>query len=333
MKKSLLFLLLVSVLSFASCNKDSEPKPAPTISTEEIPASNASKIVENEEELKTVIQTVFTDEGINTLLGLLDSDSYYDDDDIYYQTLASRSAESVAEEIDSVIDEIFEFFETMEVGDKQLRINKKISLSDLGNDIPKGVDLKKSSIAVNTKLQNSLSLDEEKMDYSQTIKGDASASIILDSSINAQEVFESYIQENIDSCINGVNTNIEASANLSKLNVTMSYFKETGNISGKLSTSLAGDVGLSISGDLGGKIVLSTNTSASVDFSKLNDLIFSDEEIELDENFDVYKYIKISSKTTITSYNDANEKVYSKSFENVEDLETFMNSIFESESI
>ena len=60
-------VLATFIFSFVACKKDAEPKQTPTVSVESLPDSEATNSIKSEDDLKTVVKTVFQDEGLTTI--------------------------------------------------------------------------------------------------------------------------------------------------------------------------------------------------------------------------------------------------------------------------
>ena len=100
------------------------------------------------------------------------------------------------------------------------------------------------------------------------------------------------------------------------INISNEYYKEKGY---KLGTAY-----------VGGKVVVSLDSSVSIDMAKIisdlgSSLDFSDEESDLSE------YATITCKLSIKAYDDEGNKTYEKSFDAIEQIEEFFKPVLEEE--
>lgn len=112
--------------------------------------------------------------------------------------------------------------------------------------------------------------------------------------------------------------------------LTQEGLSEDVDVEGLLNTNFAGSVGCSISGDIGGKLILKTNCSVSVDADKVkelsNKLQNENEESEIDN---ILEYIDSEFSLSFIAYDDEGTETYKQQFTTLEEFEAFMNSIFE----
>ena len=332
-KKISVLVLATFMISFVACKKDAEP-PAPKIAVSELPASGATKSIENDDELKKVVKDVLVDDqGLQTLINLTQEqftpDSSIKFDDIFdlSRAASSTTAEDLATEIKSIISkyksQISEFL-SLSNEDKTLKIEEKLNYSKI--NIIDGFDLDDSSVSVNAKLSKNID-EEENGKISISGSGSASANIELNAEI--EEILQNP-DEDISTKVKGIAAKATASASLKNLKYEKASLLANPSISGKFSSRIAGAVGFSVSGDVGGKVVVSLDSSVSIDMAKIisdlgSSLDFNDEEIDLSE------YATITCKLSIKAYDDEGNKTYEKSFDAIEQIEEFFKPVLEEE--
>ena len=327
-KKISVLVLATFMISFVACKKDAEP-PAPKIAVSELPASGATKSIENDDELKEVVAKVLVDDqGLQTLINLTqeqftpDSSSKFDDIFDLSRAASSTTAEDLATEISNLISEYeSQISEFLYNEDKTLKIEEKLNYSKI--NIIDGFDLDDSSVSVNAKL--SKNIDEENGKFSISGSGSASANIELNAEI--EEILQN-LDEDISTKVKGIAAKATASASLKNLKYEKASLLANPSISGKFSSRIAGAVGFSVSGDVGGKVVVSLDSSVSIDMAKIisdlgSSLDFNDEEIA--------EYATITCKLSIKAYDDEGNKTYEKSFDAIEQIEEFFKPVLEEE--
>lgn len=328
-KKISVLVLATFMISFVACKKDAEP-PAPKIAVSELPASGATKSIENDEELKKVVADVLVDDqGLQTLINLTqeqftpDSSSNFDDIFDLSRAASSTTAEDLATEIANLISKYeSQIYKFLSNEDKTLKIEENLNYSKI--NIIDGFDLDDSSVSVNAKLSKNVDKENKKLSISGS--GSASANIELNAEI--EEILQN-LDEDISTKVKGIAAKATASASLKNLKYEQALLAKP-SISGKFSSRIAGAVGFSVSGDVGGKVVVSLDSSVSIDMAKIisnlgSSLDFSDEEIDLSE------YATITCKLSIKAYDDEGNKTYEKSFDAIEQIEEFFEPVLEEE--
>lgn len=159
------------------------------------------------------------------------------------------------------------------------------------------------------------------MKKTEKFSGSASANIELNAEI--EEILQN-LDEDISTKVKGIAAKATASASFKNLKYEQALLT-TPSISGNFSSRIAGAVGFSVSGDVGGKVVISVDSSVSIDLAKIisdftPSLDFNDEEIDLSE------YATITCKLSIKAYDDEGNKTYEKSFDAIEQIEEFFES-------
>ena len=325
-------VLATFMISFVACKKDAEP-PAPKIAVSELPASGATKSIENDDDLKDVVADVLVDDqGLQTLKNLTqeqftpDSPIKFDDILDLSRAASSTTAEDLATEIANLIlkykSQISKFL-SLSNEDKTLKIEEKLNYSKI--NIIDGFDLDDSSVSVNAKL--SKNIDEENRKFSISGSGSASANIELNAEI--EEILQNR-DEDISTKVKGIAAKATASASLKNLKYEKALLAKP-SISGKFSSRIAGAVGFSVSGDVGGKVVVSLDSSVSIDMAKIISNLGSSLDFS-DEGFDyLSEYATITCKLSIKAYDDEGNKTYEKSFDAIEQIEEFFKPVFEEE--
>lgn len=329
-KKISVLVLATFMISFVACKKDAEP-PAPKIAVSELPASGATKSIENDDELKKVVADVLVDDqGLQTLKNLTQEqfppDSSIKFDDIFdlSRAASSTTAEDLATEIANLISKYkSQIYEFLSNEDKTLKIEEKLNYSKI--NIIDGFDLDDSSVSVNAKL----SKNEDKKNKKLSISGSGSASANIELNAEIEEILQN-LDEDISTKVKGIAAKATASASLKNLKYEQALLSKP-SISGKFSSRIAGAVGFSVSGDVGGKVVVSLDSSVSIDVAKIisvlgSSLDFSDEEFD-----DLSEYATITCKLSIKAYDDEGNKTYEKSFDAIEQIEEFFEPVFEEE--
>lgn len=313
-KKISVLVLATFMISFVACKKDAEP-PAPKIAVSELPASGATKSIENDDELKDVVADVLVDDqGLQTLINLTQEQFTSDSS----RAASSTTAEDLTTEISNLISKYeSQIYKFLSNEDKTLKIEEKLNYSKI--NIIDGFDLDDSSVSVNAKL--SKNIDEENRKISISGSGSASANIELNAEI--EEILQN-LDEDISTKVKGIAAKATASASFKNLKYEQALLT-TPSISGNFSSRIAGAVGFSVSGDVGGKVVISVDSSVSIDLAKIisdftPSLDFNDEEIDLSE------YATITCKLSIKAYDDEGNKTYEKSFDAIEQIEEFFES-------
>jgi hypothetical protein len=236
---------------------------------------------------------------------------------------SSTTAEDLTTEISNLISKYeSQIYKFLSNEDKTLKIEEKLNYSKI--NIIDGFDLDDSSVSVNAKL--SKNIDEENRKISISGSGSASANIELNAEI--EEILQN-LDEDISTKVKGIAAKATASASFKNLKYEQALLA-TPSISGNVSSRIAGAVGFSVSGDVGGKVVISLDSSVSIDMAKIisvlgSSLDFSDEESDLSE------YATITCKLSIKAYDDEGNKTYEKSFDAIEQIEEFFKPVFEEE--
>ena len=320
-KKISVLVLATFMISFVACKKDAEP-PAPKIAVSELPASGATKSIENDDDLKEVVKDVLVDDqGLQTLKNLTQEQFTPDIFDLS-RAASSTTTEDLATEIANLISKYkSQIYKFLSNEDKTLKIEEKLNYSKI--NIIDGFDLDDSSVSVNAKL--SKNIDEENGKFSISGSGSASANIELNAEI--EEILQNR-DEDISTKVKGIAAKATASASLKNLKYEKASLLANPSISGKFSSRIAGAVGFSVSGDVGGKVVVSLDSSVSIDMAKIisvlgSSLDFSDEEID--------EYATITCKLSIKAYDDEGNKTYEKSFDAIEQIEEFFKPVLEEE--
>lgn len=315
-KKISVLVLATFMISFVACKKDAEP-PAPKIAVSELPASGATKSIENDDDLKEVVADVLVDDqGLQTLKNL--TQEQFTPFDLS-RAASSTTAEDLTTEISNLISKYksqISKFLSLSNEDKTLKIEEKLNYSKI--NIIDGFDLDDSSVSVNAKL--SKNVDKENKKFSISGSGSASANIELNAEI--EEILQN-LDEDISTKVKGIAAKATASASLKNLKYEPALLANP-SISGKFFSRIAGAVGFSVSGDVGGKVVVSLDSSVSIDMAKIisnlgSSLDFSDEEID--------EYATITCKLSIKAYDDEGNKTYEKSFDAIEQIEDFFEPV------
>lgn len=326
-KKISVLVLATFMISFVACKKDAEP-PAPKIAVSELPASGATKSIENDDDLKDVVADVLVDDqGLQTLINLTqeqftpDSSIKFDDILDLSRAASSTTAEDLATEIANLISKYeSQIYEFLSNEDKTLKIEEKLNYSKI--NIIDGFDLDDSSVSVNAKL----SKNEDKKNKKLSISGSGSASANIELNAEIEEILQNH-DEDISTKVKGIAAKATASASLKNLKYEQALLSKP-SISGKFSSRIAGAVGFSVSGDVGGKVVVSLDSSVSIDMAKIisnlgSSLDFNDEDLS--------EYATITCKLSIKAYDDEGNKTYEKSFDAIEQIEDFFEPVFEEE--
>lgn len=179
-----------------------------------------------------------------------------------------------------------------------------------------------SSVSVNAKL----SKNEDKKNKKLSISGSGSASANIELNAEIEEILQNH-DEDISTKVKGIAAKATASASLKNLKYEQALLSKP-SISGKFSSRIAGAVGFSVSGDVGGKVVVSLDSSVSIDMAKIisnlgSSLDFNDEDLS--------EYATITCKLSIKAYDDEGNKTYEKSFDAIEQIEDFFEPVFEEE--
>lgn len=317
-KKISVLVLATFMISFVACKKDAEP-PAPKIAVSELPASGATKSIENDEELKEVVADVlFDDQGLQTLINL--TQEQFTPFDLS-RAASSTTAEDLTTEISNLISKYkSQIYKFLSNEDKTLKIEENLNYSKI--NIIGGFDLDDSSVSVNAKL--SKNVDKENKKFSISGSGSASANIELNAEI--EEILQN-LDEDISTKVKGIAAKATASASLKNLKYEPALLANP-SISGKFSSRIAGAVGFSVSGDVGGKVVVSLDSSVSIDMAKIisnlgSSLDFNDEDLS--------EYATITCKLSIKAYDDEGNKTYEKSFDAIEQIEEFFEPVLKEE--
>lgn len=329
-KKISLLVLATFIFSFVACKKDTEPKQTPTVSVESLPDSEATNSIKSEDDLKTVVKTVFQDAGLNAIGASLIPEEDDSDDMLSMRAAAPTTLEDVMSDINSLVQEYtteFQNFLAIQEIEKEIKIDEKIGeYSQI--QIIDGLELKNTSLSVNLSAKNKIVATPLP---TMQITGNGKAAMKFGLVLETDKAL-SYLEcEDIPTNVKGLSANFITDASLEQIKIssllTQEGFSEDVDIEGLLNTNFAGSVGCSISGDIGGKLILKTNCSVSVDADKVkelsNKLQNKNEESEID-----LEYIDSEFSLSFIAYDDEGTETYKQQFTTLEEFEAFMNSIF-----
>lgn len=331
-KKISLLVLATFIFSFVACKKDAEPKQTPTVSVEELPPAEAKKSISTEEDLKSVVKTVFQDDGLNAIGASLIPEED-DSDDIYsMRAAAPTTLDDVMNDINSLVNkyttEFQNFLAIQEIEkENEIKIDEKIGeYSQI--QVIDGLELKNTSLSVNLSAKNKIVVTPLP---TMQITGNGKAAMKFGLVLETDKAL-SYLEcENIPTNVKGLSANFITDASLEQIKisslVTQEGFSGDVDVEGLLNTNFAGSVGCSISGDIGGKLILETNCSVSVDADKVKELSNKLQNANEESEIDILEYIDSEFSLSFIAYDDEGTETYKKSFEKMEDFEAFMNSI------
>lgn len=333
-KKISLLVLATFIFSFVACKKDAEPKQTPTVSVEELPPAEAKKSISTEEDLKSVVKTVFQDDGLNAIGASLIPEEDDSDDMSSMRAAAPTTLEDVMNDIKSLVNKYTEdfnkFINPSSAGttESTLKIDEKIGdYSQI--QVIDGLELKNTSLSVNLSAKNKIVATPFP---TMQITGNGKAAMKFGLVLETDKALSDLGCEDIPTNVKGLSANFIIDASLEQIKisskVTQEGLSEDVDVEGLLNTNFAGSVGCSISGDIGGKLILKTNCSVSVDADKVkelsNKLQNKNEESEID-----LEYIDSEFSLSFIAYDDEGTETYKQQFTTLEEFEAFMNSIFE----
>lgn len=336
-KKISLLVLATFIFSFVACKKDAEPKQTPTVSVESLPDSEATNSIKSEDDLKTVVKTVFQDDGLNAIGASLIPEGDDSDDMFSMRAAAPTTLEDVMDDITSLVNkyttEFQNFLAIQEIEkENEIKIDEKIGeYSQI--QIIDGLELKNTSLSVNLSAKNKIVATPLP---TMQITGNGKAAMKFGLVLETDKAL-SYLEcEDIPTNVKCLSANFITDASLEQIKisslVTQEGFSEDVDVDveGLLNTNFAGSVGCSISGNIGGKLILKTNCSVSVDANKVKELSNKLQNKNEESEIDILEYIDSEFSLSFIAYDDEGTETYKKSFEKMEDFEKFMEDIFES---
>lgn len=336
-KKISLLVLATFIFSFVACNKDAEPTSTqtPTVSVESLPDSEATNSIKSEDDLKTVVKTVFQDDGLNAIGASLIPEEDDSDDMSSMRAAAPTTLEDVMKDINSLVEEYtteFKNFLAIQELEKEneIKIDEKIGeYSQI--QVIDGLELKNTSLSVNLSAKNKIVATPLP---TMQITGNGKAAMKFGLVLETDKAL-SYLEcEDIPTNVKGLSANFITDASLEQIKIssllTQEGLSEDVDVEGLLNTNFAGSVGCSISGEIGGKLILKTDCSVSVDADKVkelsNKLQNKNEESEIDN---ILEYIDSEFSLSFIAYDDEGTETYKQQFTTLEEFEAFMNSIIE----
>jgi len=194
-----------------------------------------------------------------------------------------------------------------------------------------GLELKNTSLSVNLSAKNKIVATPLP---TMQITGNGKAAMKFGLVLETDKAL-SYLEcENIPTNVKGLSANFITDASLEQIKisslVTQEVFSEDVAVEGLLNTNFAGSVGCSISGDIGGKLILKTNCSVSVDADKVKELSNKLQNENEESEIDILEYIDSEFSLSFIAYDDEGTETYKQQFTKLEDFEAFMEDIFES---
>ena len=336
-KKISLLVLATFIFSFVACNKDAEPTSTqtPTVSVESLPDSEATNSIESEDDLKTVVKTVFQDDGLNAIGASLIPEEDDSDDMSSMRAAAPTTLDDVMDDINSLVNKYtteFQNFLAIQGIEKEneIKIDEKIGeYSQI--QVIDGLELKNTSLSVNLSAKNKIVATPLP---TMQITGNGKAAMKFGLVLETDKAL-SYLEcENIPTNVKGLSANFITDASLEQIKisslVTQEGFSEDVDVEGLLNTNFAGSVGCSISGDIGGKLILKTDCSVSVDADKVKELSNKLQNAEETTEIDILEYIDSEFSLSFIAYDDEGTETYKQQFTTLEEFEAFMEDIFES---
>ena len=332
-KKISLLVLATFIFSFVACKKDAEPKQTPTVSVESLPDSEATNSIKSEDDLKTVVKTVFQDDGLNAIGASLIPEEDDSDDMSSMRAAAPTTLDDVMNDINSRVKKYtteFQNFLAIQGIEKEneIKIDEKIGeYSQI--QVIDGLELKNTSLSVNLSAKNKIVATPLP---TMQITGNGKAAMKFGLVLETDKAL-SYLEcEDIPTNVKGLSANFITDASLEQIkissSVTKEEFSEDVDVEGLLNTNFAGSVGCSISGEIGGKLILKTDCSVSVDADKVKELSNKLQNKNEESEIDNLEYIDSEFSLSFIAYDDEGTETYKKSFEKMEEFEAFMNSIF-----
>lgn len=337
-KKISLLVLATFIFSFVACKKDAEPKQTPTVSVESLPDSEATNSIKSEDDLKTVVKTVFQDDGLNAIGASLIPEEDDSDDMSSMRAAAPTTLDDVMNDINSLVNKYtteFQNFLAIQELEKEneIKIDEKIGeYSQI--QVIDGLELKNTSLSVNLSAKNKIVATPLP---TMQISGNGKAAMKFGLVLETDKAL-SYLEcENIPTNVKGLSANFITDASLEQIKIssllTQEGFSEdvAVNVEGLLNTNFAGSVGCSISGEIGGKLILKTDCSVSVDADKVKELSNKLQNENEESEKDILEYIDSEFSLSFIAYDDEGTETYKQQFTTLEDFEAFMNSIFATE--
>lgn len=337
-KKISLLVLATFIFSFVACKKDAEPKQTPTVSVESLPDSEATNSIKSEDDLKTVVKTVFQDDGLNAIGASLIPEEDDSDDMSSMRAAAPTTLDDVMNDINSRVKKYtteFQNFLAIQGIEKEneIKIDEKIGeYSQI--QVIDGLELKNTSLSVNLSAKNKIVATPLP---TMQITGNGKAAMKFGLVLETDKAL-SYLEcENIPTNVKGLSANFITDASLEQIKisslVTQEGFSEDVDVDvdveGLLNTNFAGSVGCSISGDIGGKLILKTDCSVSVDADKVKELSNKLQNENEESEIDILEYIDSEFSLSFIAYDDEGTETYKQQFTTLEEFEAFMYSIFE----
>lgn len=336
-KKISLLVLATFIFSFVACKKDAEPKQTPTVSVESLPDSEATNSIKSEDDLKTVVKTVFQDDGLNAIGASLIPEEDDFDDMSSMRAAAPTTLDDVMNDINSLVNKYtteFQNFLAIQELEKEneIKIDEKIGeYSQI--QVIDGLELKNTSLSVNLSAKNKIVATPLP---TMQITGNGKAAMKFGLVLETDKAL-SYLEcENIPTNVKGLSANFITDASLEQIKIssllTQEGFSEdvAVNVEGLLNTNFAGSVGCSISGDIGGKLILKTDCSVSVDADKVKELSNKLQNANEESEIDILEYIDSEFSLSFIAYDDEGTETYKQQFTTLEDFEAFMEDIFKS---
>ena len=157
-KKISLLVLATFIFSFVACKKDAEPTQTPTVSVEELPPAEAEKSISTEEDLKSVVKTVFQDDGLKAIGASLIPEEDDSDDMSSKRAAAPTTLDDVMDDINSLVKKYtteFQNFLAIQEIEQEIKIDEKIGeYSQI--QVIDGLELKNTSLSVNLSAKNKI---------------------------------------------------------------------------------------------------------------------------------------------------------------------------------
>ena len=332
-KKISLLVLATFIFSFVACKKDAKPKQTPTVSVEELPPAEAKKSISTEEDLKSVVKTVFQDEGLNTIGDSLIPEEDDSDAMASMRAAAPTTIEEIEKEIYSLVEkyttEFQNFLAIQEIEkENEIKIDEKIGeYSQI--QVIDGLELKNTSLSVNLSAKNKIVATPF---LTRQITGNGKAAMKFGLVLETDKALSDLGCEDIPTNVKGLSANFITDASLEQIKisskVTQEVFSEDVAVEGLLNTNFAGSVGCSISGEIGGKLILKTDCSVSVDADKVKELSNKLKNKNEESEKDILEYIDSEFSLSFIAYDDEGTETYKQQFTTLEAFEAFMNSIF-----
>lgn len=335
-KKISLLVLATFIFSFVACNKDAEPTSTqtPTVSVESLPDSEATNSIKSEDDLKTVVKTVFQDDGLNAIGASLIPEEDDSDDMSSMRAAAPTTLDDVMTDINSLVNKYtteFQNFLAIQEIEKENEIKIDEKIGDYSQiQVIDGLELKNTSLSVNLSAKNKIVTTPLP---TMQITGNGKAAMKFGLVLETDKAL-SYLEcEDIPTNVKGLSANFITNASLEQIKIssliTQEGFSGDVDVEGLLNTNFAGSVGCSISGEIGGKLILKTDCSVSVDADKVKELSNKLQNENEESEIDILEYIDSEFSLSFIAYDDEGTETYKQQFTTLEEFEAFMNSIFE----